>query len=81
MAGKGKEGKEKKLLDRFLKAKPEFKQFKFEMAIDLHERLDALKKKTGMSNEAVNDALNYAVRSLLTRLEREAGIKQTADKS
>jgi len=61
-----------KLLDRFLKAKPEFKTYKFEMATDLHERLGVLKKSTGMTNEAVNEAMNYAVRTLLTRLEREA---------
>jgi hypothetical protein len=64
--------KQTKLLDRFLKSKPEFKAYKFEMATDLHERLDALKKGTGMTSEAVNEALNYAVRNLLTRLEREA---------
>lgn len=64
--------KQTKLLDRFMKAKPEFKQFKFELATDLHERLEGLKKTTGMTNEAVNDALNYAVRGLVTRLEREA---------
>ena len=64
--------KQTKLLDRFMKARPEFKQFKFELATDLHERLEGLKKKTGMTNEAMNDALNYAVRGLVTRLEREA---------
>ncbi len=50
VAGKGKEGKEKRLLDRFLKSKPEFKPFKFEMAADLHERLEKLKKQTGLMN-------------------------------
>ena len=69
--GKGK-SKQAKLLDRFLKSKPEFKTYKFEMATDLHQRLDALKKSTGMTSEAVNEAMNYAVRNLLTRLEREA---------
>ena len=73
MAVKSKEGKDKRLLDRFLKSKPEFKPFKFDMAADLHEKLEKLKKQTGMTNEAVNEAMNYAVRSLLTRLEREAG--------
>lgn len=66
------EGKQSRLLDRFLKNKPEFKPYKFEMAADLHERLEKLQKETSMSKEAVNDALNYAVRTLLTRLEREA---------
>lgn len=64
--------KQTKLLDRFMKAKPEFKQMKIELATDLHERIEKLKKTTGMTNEAVNDALNYAIRSLVTRLEREA---------
>jgi hypothetical protein len=64
--------KQTKLLDRFLKAKPEFKQFKMELATDLHERIEKLKKETGMSAEAVNEALNYAIRGLVTRLEREA---------
>jgi len=64
--------KQKKLLDRFMKARPEFKPFKFELATDLHDRLDGLKKKTGMTNEAMNEALNYAIRGLVTRLEREA---------
>jgi hypothetical protein len=71
--------KQTKLLDRFLKAKPEFKQFKMELATDLHERIEKLKKETGMSAEAVNEALNYAIRGLVTRLEREskagAGVK------
>jgi hypothetical protein len=64
--------KQTKLLDRFMKAKPEFKQMKIELATDLHERIEKLKKTTGMTNEAVNDALNYAIRTLVTRLEREA---------
>jgi hypothetical protein len=72
MAKKGGTGKDKKLLDRFLQSKPEFKPFKFDMATELHDRLERLQKETGMSKEAVNDALNYAVRTLLTRLEREA---------
>jgi hypothetical protein len=71
MANKGK-GKQKKLLDRFMKAKPEFKQVKIELAADLHERIEKLKKDTGMTAEAVNDAINYAIRGLVTRLEREA---------
>jgi len=77
MVKKSGEGKQSRLLDRFLKSKPEFKPYKFDMAVDLHERLDKLKKDAGLTNEAVNDALNYAVRTLLTRLERE--VKQ--DKS
>lgn len=72
MAGKNGAGKQSRLLDRFLKDKPEFKPYKFDMAADLHERLEKLKNETGLSKEAVNDALNYAVRTLLTRLEREA---------
>lgn len=68
--------KQTRLLDRFTKAKPEFKQFRMELATDLHERLERLKKDTGLTNEAVNDALNYAIRGLVTRLEREA--KQAA---
>lgn len=64
--------KQTKLLDRFMKAKPEFKQVKIELATDLHERIERLKKDTGMTAEAVNDALNYAIRGLVTRLEREA---------
>lgn len=55
-----------------MKAKPEFKQMKIELATDLHERIEKLKKSTGMTNEAVNDAVNYAIRGLVTRLEREA---------
>ena len=72
MATKSGAGKQPRLLDRFLKKKEEFKPYKFEMAVDLHERLEKLKKDAGLSNEAINDALNYAVRNLLTRLEREA---------
>lgn len=72
MSRKPRAGKQSRLLDRFLKKKEEFKPFKFEMAVDLHERLEKLKKEAGLSKEAVNDALNYAVRNLLTRLEREA---------
>jgi hypothetical protein len=68
-AGKGKQSR---LLDRFLKERPEFKPYKFEMAADLHERLEKLIKETGMTKEAVNEAMNYAVRTLVTRLEREA---------
>lgn len=64
--------KQSRLLDRFLKAKPEFKAYKIELAADLHERLDKLMSETGMTKEAVNDAMNYAVRRLVTQLEREA---------
>jgi hypothetical protein len=72
MATSNGKGKGSRLLDRFLKDKPEFKPYKFEMAADIHERLEKLQKETGLSKEAVNDALNYAVRGLVTRLEREA---------
>lgn len=61
-----------RLLDRFTKQKPEFKPYKFDLATDLHERLEKLASETGMTKESINDALNYAVRSLVTRLEREA---------
>jgi len=61
-----------RLLDRFTKQKPEFKPYKFDLATDLHERLEKLAGETGMTKDAINDALNYAVRSLVTRLEREA---------
>ena len=61
-----------RLLDRFTKQRPEFKPYKFDLAIDLHERLERLASETGMTKEAINDALNYAVRSLISRLEREA---------
>ena len=61
-----------RLLDRFTKQKPEFKPYKFDLATDLHERLEKLASETGMTKDAINDALNYAVRSLVTRLEREA---------
>ncbi len=64
--------KQSTLLDRFLKAKPEFKSYKIELAADLHERLDKLMSKTGMTKEAVNEAMNYAVRRLVTQLERES---------
>lgn len=73
---KNSEAKQTKLLDRFMKAKPEFRQFKMELATDLHERIERLKKETGLTNEAMNGALNYAVRGLVTKLEREA--KQAA---
>jgi hypothetical protein len=72
MPGSKNGAKQKKLLDRFMKTDPEFKQFKFDLAADLHERIAELKKTTGMTNKAMNDALNYAVRGLVTRLEREA---------
>lgn len=60
-----------RLLDRFTKQKPEFKPYKFDLATDVHERLEKLASETGMTKAAINDALNYAVRSLVTRLERE----------
>lgn len=61
-----------RLLDRFTKQKPEFKPYKFDLAVDVHERLEKLASETGMTKDAINDALNYAVRSLVSRLEREA---------
>ena len=60
------------LIDRFLKEKPQFKPYKIDLAADLHDRLEKLATDTGMSKEAINDAINYAIRTLLTRLEREA---------
>jgi len=69
--GKQKRG-QARLLDRFTKQKPAFKPYKFDLATDLHERLEKLAGETGMGKESINDALNYAVRSLITRLEREA---------
>ncbi len=68
----GGKGKQAKLLDRFTKKKPEFKPYKIDLAVDLHERLEKLASDTGMSKEAINDALNYAIRKLVTQLEREA---------
>ena len=73
--GTGRKRGQARLLDRFTKQKPAFKSYKFDLATDLHERLEKLAGETGMSKESINDALNYAVRSLVTRLEREA--KQT----
>lgn len=70
--GAGKKRGQGRLLDRFTKQKPEFRPYKFDLATDLHERLEKLASETGMKKEAINDALNYAVRSLVTRLEREA---------
>jgi predicted DNA-binding protein len=61
-----------RLLDRFTKQKPQFKSYKFDLSADLHERLEKLAGETGMTKDSINDALNYAVRSLVTRLEREA---------
>ncbi len=40
--------------------------------MDLHERLERLASETGMTKEMINDPMNYAIRSLITRLEREA---------
>ncbi len=56
-----------RLLDRFIKQKPEFRPYKFDLAADVHERLEKLAGETGMTKDAINDALNYAVRSLVTR--------------
>ncbi len=69
--GAGK-GKQSKLLDRFTKKRLEFKPYKIDLALDLHQRLDKLASDTGMTKEAINDAINYAVRKLVTQLEREA---------
>ncbi len=65
-------GKQGKLLDRFLKQKPEFKPYKLDLAVDLHERLEKLASDTGMSKDAINEAINYAIRKLVAQLEREA---------
>lgn len=65
-------GRQGKLLNRFLKQKPEFKPYRIDLAIDLHERLDKLAGETGMTKESINDALNYGIRRLVTQLEREA---------
>jgi hypothetical protein len=70
--GASKKRGQARLLDRFTKKKPAFKPYKFDLAADVHERLEKLASDTGMSKESINDALNYAVRSLVTRLEREA---------
>ncbi len=70
--GTNKKRGQARLLDRFTKQKPQFKPYKIDLATDLHERLEKLAGETGMSKESINDALNYAVRSLVTRLEREA---------
>lgn len=77
-AGKGKKGKQPRLIDRFLKEKTQFKPYKIDLAADLHERLEKLATDTGMTKEAINEAINYAIRTLLTRLEREA---RTASKN
>jgi hypothetical protein len=68
----GGKGKQAKLLDRFTKKKLEFKPYKIDLAVDLHERLEKLAGQTGMSKDAINDALNYAIRKLVSQLEREA---------
>jgi hypothetical protein len=68
-----------RLLDRFTKQKPAFKPYKFDLSTDLHERLEKLASETGMTKEAINDALNYAVRSLVTRLEREARASSSSE--
>jgi hypothetical protein len=41
-----------------------FKSYKFDLANDLHERLVKPAGETGMTKNAINDALNYAVRSV-----------------
>jgi hypothetical protein len=68
----GGKAKQVKLLDRFIKKKPEFKPYKIDLAVELHERLEKLAGETGMSKDAINDALNYAIRKLVSQLEREA---------
>jgi multidrug resistance efflux pump len=70
--GASKKRGQARLLDRFTRQKPAFKPYKFDLAADVYERLEKLASETGMSKESINDALNYAVRSLVTRLEREA---------
>lgn len=70
--GQGKKGRSSRLLDRFTKQKPQFKPYKIDLSVDLHERIEKLASETGMTKEAINDAMNYAIRSLVTRLEREA---------
>ena len=60
-----------RLIDRFLKEKPQFKPYKIDLAADLHDWLYKLATDTGMSKEAINNAINFAIRTLLTRLERE----------
>jgi light-regulated signal transduction histidine kinase (bacteriophytochrome) len=60
------------LLNRLQKSRPEFKRYSFDLATDLHERLESLQTEIGLTKEQVNDALNYATRGLITRLEREA---------
>lgn len=72
-----KKSKNTRLLDRFTKKKPDFKAYKIDLASDVHERLEKLATDTGMSKEAINDALNYGIRKLVTQLEREA--KQAGD--
>ena len=70
----GKRG-QSRLLDRFTKQKPEFRPYKFDLAVDLHDRLEKLAAQTGMTRDAINDALNYSIRQLVTRLEREARLR------
>ncbi len=67
----GKPNRSNTLLSRLQKAKPEFKAYKFNLATDLHERLERLSETAGLSQDQLNDALNYAVRKLVTQLERE----------
>ncbi len=64
------------LLNRLQQAKPEFKPYRFNLASDLLDRLEHLQSRVGLSQEQINDALNFAVRKLLSQLEREAGMAQ-----
>lgn len=36
-----------------MRAKPAFRQFKMNLATDLHERIKRLKKETGLTSEAL----------------------------
>lgn len=67
-----KPAKQSSLLARLKRARTEFRTFKIELATDLHDRLEALSADTGLTKDEVNHAINYAVRGLITRLEREA---------
>ncbi len=60
------------LLNRLQKSRPEFKKYSFDLSTDLHERLEGLQSGIGLTKDQINDALNYAVRGLVSRLEREA---------
>jgi hypothetical protein len=66
-----------RLLTLLQKAKPEFKPYKFNIAVELLDRLENIQSVTELNQDQINDALNFAVRRLVTQLEREAaGITQ-----